>query len=108
VPTEEEALKQAMAPYKDLTMWSDGSRLENGRTGAGIAWLESPGMWKTKQIPLGQGKKVFDAELAGACKALEITEQLGYKGSIKVLLDSQAAIARLQDNRTGPGQGWAI
>jgi hypothetical protein len=42
------------------------------------------------------------------CKALEIAEQVGYKGSIRILLDSQAAIARLQDNRTGPGQGWAI
>jgi hypothetical protein len=88
VPAEEEALRQAMAPYKGLTMWSDGSRLENGRTGAGIAWLEPSGTWKTKQVPLGQGKEVFNAELAGACKALEITEQLGHKGSIRVLLDS--------------------
>ncbi|KAB8075980.1 hypothetical protein BDV29DRAFT_171144 [Aspergillus leporis] len=28
VPTEEEALKQAIAPYKGLPIWSDGSRLE--------------------------------------------------------------------------------
>jgi hypothetical protein len=74
VPAEEEALRQAMAPYKGLILWSDGSRLENRRTGAGIAWVEPSGTWKTKQIPLGQGKEVFDAELVGACKALEIAE----------------------------------
>jgi ribonuclease HI len=89
-------------------MWSDGSRLENGQTGAGIAWLEPSGTWRIKQVSLGQRKEVFDAELTGASKALEIAKQLGYKGSIRVLLDSQAAIAQLPDNRVGPGQIWAI
>jgi hypothetical protein len=95
VPAEEEALKQAIAPYNGLSMWSDGSRLENGETGAGISWLEPSGTWRIKQVSVGQGKEVFDAELTGASKALEIAEQLGYKGSIRALLDSQAAIARL-------------
>jgi hypothetical protein len=61
------------------------------------------GTWKTKGASLGQEKEVL-----GACKAPETFEQLGYKGHIRILLDSQAAIARLQDNRAGPGQGWAI
>ncbi|KAE8335346.1 hypothetical protein BDV24DRAFT_169288 [Aspergillus arachidicola] len=85
-------------------MWSDGSRLDNGQTGAGVVWQELSGTWTTKQVSLGQGKEVFDAELAGVYKALEIAEQLDYKGPIRVLLDSQAAIARLRDNRTGAGQ----
>jgi hypothetical protein len=36
-----------------------------------------------------QGKKVFDVELIDANKVLEIAEQLGYKGCVRVLLDSQ-------------------
>lgn len=107
MPKEEEALKQATAPYKGLSIWSDGSRQENGQTGAGVAWLEPSGTWKIKQIFLGQEKEVFNTDLVGACKVLEIAEQLGYKGSIRILLDPQVAIARLRDNRAGPGQGWA-
>jgi hypothetical protein len=103
VPAEEEALKQAVAPYKGLSFWSDGSLLEKGQTGTGSTWLEASGTWKTKGVSLGQGKEVLDAELVGEYKALETAEQLEYKGHIRVLLDSQAAIDRLQDNRAGPG-----
>jgi hypothetical protein len=108
VPAEEEALKQIIALYNGLSMWSDGSRLENGQTSAGIAWLEPSGTWRIKQVSLGQGKEVFNTELTGASKVLEIAKQLKYKNSIRVLLNSQAAIARLRDNRVGPGQFWAI
>jgi ribonuclease HI len=66
------------------------------------------GTWKTKGLSLGQGKGVFDAELVGASKALETAEQLGYEDPIRILLDSQVAIAWLQDNTADPGQGWAI
>jgi hypothetical protein len=88
VPVEEEALKQAFTPYNGLSMWSDGSRLENRQTGAGIAWLEPSGTWRIKQVSLGQGKEVFNTKLTGASKVLEIAEQLEYKDPIRVLLDS--------------------
>ena len=50
---------------------------------------------------------MFNVELAGACKALEMSEQLEYKGPITILLDTQTVIARLKDNSTGPEQIWA-
>jgi ribonuclease HI len=59
-------------------------------------------------IPLGQEKEVFDAELIGVYKALDIAKQLNYKGHIRVLLDSQTALIRLQHNLPGPGQVWVI
>jgi hypothetical protein len=34
VPKEEKTIAHAKAPYEGLSIWSDGSRLENGRTGA--------------------------------------------------------------------------
>jgi hypothetical protein len=68
VPTQEKAITQAKAPYEGLPIWSDGSRLENGRTGQGIAWQDYSGAWKSKEIPIGQEKEVFDAELVGCIK----------------------------------------
>ena len=32
------------------------------------------GAWKTKGIPLGKGQEVFDAELLGAVRALQLAE----------------------------------
>ncbi|KKA16155.1 reverse transcriptase, partial [Rasamsonia emersonii CBS 393.64] len=68
----EEAIQAAQRARPGLTLWSDGSRLENGRTGAGIAWQNPQGAWQSQEIPLGKGKEVFDAELMGVCRALEL------------------------------------
>jgi hypothetical protein len=84
-------------------MWSDGSRLENRRTEADIAWQEYSGAWKSKEISLGHGKEVFDAELTGVYKALEMAKWLDYKGPLRVLLDSQAVLVCLQHNLPDPG-----
>jgi hypothetical protein len=63
---------------------------------AGIPWQDYKGTWKSKKIPLGQEKDVFDAELIGVNKTLEIAKQQDYKGSLRILPASQAALARLQ------------
>ena len=43
-----EAIEAAVAEANDMekdanTIWTDGSRLEDGRVGVGMAWLEDPG-----------------------------------------------------------------
>lgn len=54
------------------TFWSDGSRLEDGRAGAGIAWRTQGGnLWHTQGRPMGKEAKVFDAELKGVVEALQ-------------------------------------
>jgi hypothetical protein len=74
-----------------------------------LRWcLGYSGAWKSKEIPLGQEKEVFDAEIVGVYRALKIAKQLVYKGPLMILLDSQAALACLQHNLPGPGQMWAI
>ncbi|OJJ81116.1 uncharacterized protein ASPGLDRAFT_60433 [Aspergillus glaucus CBS 516.65] len=83
---------------------SDGSRLENGRRGAEIAWQEPGGAWKTRRFPLGKGYEVFDAELLGVVQALQVAQKAGDQRPVTILLDSQAAIARLQHTQSGPGQ----
>jgi hypothetical protein len=46
------------------------------------------GAWHTQGVSLGIGKEVFDAELIGACEALEIALKSQDRGPIIVLLDS--------------------
>ncbi|ODM21420.1 hypothetical protein SI65_02263 [Aspergillus cristatus] len=103
-----EALAAAQSLSPRLAIWSDGSRLENGRCGAGIAWQEPGGTWKTQGIPLGKGYEVFDAELCGVVQALWVAWKVGDQRPVTILLDSQAAIARLRHTQPGPGQALAI
>jgi ribonuclease HI len=104
VQRTEDALIAARAMQPGNAIWSDGSRLENGRSGAGIAWQEPCGEWKARSFPLGKGREVFDAELVGAVQALQAALKMDDSGPITVLLDSQAAIARLRHTQAGPGQ----
>ena len=107
VPPSAEALAAARALPSELVTWSDGSRLENGKCRAGIAWQEPDGAWKARGFPLGKGYEVFDAELLSVVQALQVAWKKGGQRPITVLLDSQAAIARLQHTRPGPGQALA-
>lgn len=100
----EKALEAAQTIDPNRTIWSDGSRLENGRSGAGIAWKDAQRGWKSRGFPLGKGQEVFDAELLGVVQALQLAKKIRMLGPSIVLLDSQAAISRLQHTRTGPGQ----
>ncbi|KAI9035824.1 ribonuclease H family protein [Aspergillus affinis] len=54
------------------------------------------------------GYEVFDAELLGVVRALQMAKKVGNQGPVTVLLDFQAAIARLQHTQTGPGQALAV
>ena len=108
VQSTEKALDAAQAICPKRAIWSDGSRLEDGKVGAGIAWQDSGGIWKTRGFSLGRGQEVFDAELLGAMQGLRAAKRIIGQGPVTILLDSQAAIARLRHTRPGPGQSLAI
>ena len=108
VENTEEALKRARRIKGGLVLWSDGSRLENGGVGAGVAWKPTRSSWKAQEFPLGKGKEVFDAELLRACRALELSKTLDNNSRVTVLLDSQAAITWIQNTEPEPGQALAI
>lgn len=46
---------------QEVSMWTDGSKLESGRTGSSVAWKQP--QWRTRKFHLGTNKEVFDAEL---------------------------------------------
>ena len=75
-------LKEPSSYKEGLALWSDGSRLNDGRVGAGIAWQNAAG-YRWERV-----KRPFDAELYGACKALELAQEMGGLGPVTVLLDS--------------------
>lgn len=109
VLSTEKALKEATEERLGTTLWSDGSRQDDGRTGAGVALQVRPGaLWECLEVPMGTGYEVFDAELVGVAAALEWALDRGLEGPIYVLLDAQAAINRLQSTEPGPGQALAI
>jgi len=63
---------------------------------------------KNQEFPLGKRYEVFDAELLGVVRALQLAEKVGDQRPVTILLDSQAAIARLRHTQPGPGQALVI
>ena len=93
---------------QENTVWTDGSRLDSGRVGAAVAFKEA-GSWKGRGTYLGQNKEVFDAEVFAIGHALEIISERGQSNrTYTIFSDSQAALLRIQHDRTGPGQTLAV
>ena len=58
---------------------------------------------------MGKNKEVFDAEVFAVGQALQVLNRRGEEGrEYTIFSDSQAALTRVQHDRTGPGQGLAI
>ena len=62
------------------TIWTDGSRLEDGRVGAACVWRTREGSWEGKRFHLGDNKEVFDAEVFAICQELRAFESRGRSG----------------------------
>lgn len=127
IPASKELALCEARQYKqvrsELSFWSDGSKLVNGKVGAAVVWETTPGQWRTRKVGLGNNKEVFDAELYALDLALSIALQggnvrarLGSSNANRLLrevnnvhiwLDSRAAISRIQNLRPGPGQ-WLV
>ena len=63
ISPKEQALEEANTPRNGQVIWSDGSKLEDGRTGSAAVCRNIAGIWTTKKSALGNNKEVFDAEL---------------------------------------------
>ena len=80
VERKEEVLKTAKE-WKDLsgTVWTDGSRLEDGKVGAAVAW-HSEGGWTGQGTFLGTNKEVFDVEVYAILRAVRLFNERGEEG----------------------------
>ena len=67
------------------------------------------GSWKERGKYLGKSKEVFDAEIFAIGQALEeLNGREERNRRYTIFSDSQAALSRVQHDRTGPGQALAI
>ena len=57
---------------------------------------------------MGKGYEVFDVELFGIARALQLAEKVGDQRPVTILLDSQAAATGLRQTQPGPGQALVI
>ena len=108
VDSKEDALRVAQEwADQERTVWTDGSRLDNGRVGAAWAWQHN-GEWKEDGIFLGTNKEVFDAEVYAICEVVNLLDRREEKEqSYVVFSDSQAAIYRVLHEEWGPAQALA-
>lgn len=67
---KEDALKH-LDSENEMSFWTDGSKLDSQRTGAGIAWKQRIDQWGYRKAYLGKDKEVFDAELYAVDQALD-------------------------------------
>ena len=108
-------LQTIMLKSRQWIAYSDGSRLDDGRVGAGIHYIDQDLQHPApdEAAYLGRQQEVYDAELYGATQAIQTLTPLALttRGrpprDIWVFLDNAAAIQRLQHLGPGPGQRFS-
>ncbi|EED20549.1 conserved hypothetical protein [Talaromyces stipitatus ATCC 10500] len=110
--TKEQAAANFMAfqrtiPSSDIVIFSDGSRLADGRAGGGYIGLQAHHQFLRSSLSYGHGKEVFDAEaeaaLAGAQAAIAYpTAQ--FATNLWICLDNLEVAVRLLSPSTGSSQ----
>lgn len=70
---KEQALKEDEKYRTGLTLWTDGSKLDQGCAGAAVSWKDKRlNHWKEKSVFLRKNKEILDAELWAISEALVI------------------------------------
>ena len=106
------ALDTAGTWRRGNTIWTDGSRLDDGSVGAACAW-RTPGSegsrWTGHRFHLGNNKEAFDAEAYAIYQALSIMDRRQETGRrYAIFADSTAAIERVRSGAIGPRQRFAV
>jgi len=105
---EAEAKAEAEKPRPGLTMFTDGSRLDDGATGYAVAWKNGQ-TWKGIKTHMGYNQEAYDAECASLARALESASRRNTTpGRVTIFTDAQAAIRRMASDEPGPGQKYAL
>ena len=90
------------------TIWTDGSRLNDGGMGAVCAWGPASG-WIGRCYHLGTNKVIFGAEAYATYQTLSIADQKQESGHrYTAFVDSTTAIKRIRSDSIGSGQRFAV
>src|SRR6202012_740450 len=85
-------------PLRDITVYSDGSKLSNNSTGAGFVIYQGGLQILKHAIPLGMNSEVFDAEAIGALTGLQAAltlETTRFAENLWVFLDNLEVATQL-------------
>ena len=77
------------------------------RGGRGRTRFRTEDWWASRGTYLGRNKEAFGAEVFAILQAVKLLNDREQGQRYTVFSDSQAAIARVQDDSTGPGQALA-
>ena len=89
-------------PFRDVVVFSDGSKLADGKAGSGYHGQQANRSLFSHHFPLGCKAEVYDAEIAAAVHgAINATQSPAthMAENIHVVLDNLAAVRSLQPNR---------
>ncbi|GAA6045653.1 hypothetical protein JCM8097_000483, partial [Rhodosporidiobolus ruineniae] len=96
----------------DLAAFSDGSELEGGWTGTGLAVRLEEDLWADRKETLGQYRGVYEAELFGIHLAVSSIPQLfpipSTTATLHILADNTSALTAPADPRPTPGQSTRL
>jgi len=99
---EVEAKAEAERNRPGLTMFTDGSRLEDGATGYSVVWKKGLS-WAGAKVHMGNNQEAYDAESAALAHALELAAQRNtIPERVTIFSDAQAAIRRMASDEPGP------
>ena len=103
---EAEAKMEAEKTRPGLTMFTDGSRMEDGAAGFAVVWKNGQ-TWEGVKAHMGYNQEAYDAECAALARALESVLGGYVPERVTIFSDAQAAIRRMASDEPGPGQQYA-
>jgi len=104
---EAEAEAEAERARPGLTMFTDGSRMEDGATEYAVVWKNGQ-TWEGIKCHMGHNQEAYDAECAALARALESVSGGYVPDRVTIFTDAQAAIRRMASEEPGFGQQYAI
>jgi len=105
---EAEAKAAAEGTRPGLTMFTDGSRLDDKATGYAVVWRKGVA-WVGVKMHMGHNQEAYNAECAALARAMELALWRNTTPErVTIFTDAQAAIRRMASNEPGPGQQYAL
>jgi hypothetical protein len=101
---EKSAKAEAEGVRPGITMFTDGSRLDDGTTGYAVAWKKGES-WVGVKNHMGHNQEAYDAECAALARDLEeVAKRRMVPERVTIFTDAQAAIRRMvcRGSRTRP------
>ena len=104
IESAEKATLEAKSHQAGMVLWTDGSKLNSGKSGAAVVWRNRHNWHKRKRY-LGKKKQPFDTELWAIFDALEAAIKETRNATsmpITIFTDSRAALTKIQKKTSEP------